>query len=76
MGGRVTVNFGPKFKYELPEGSSPYFFARDIRFLPDDKEAPLPLTSVKSAESLPTITESSVVSDFKVEESDQMDQTF
>jgi hypothetical protein len=76
MGGRVTVNFGPKFKYELPEGASPYFFARDIRFFPDDKAVTLPLANGKSADSLPMGSESSVHSDLKAEESDQMDQTY
>ena len=32
MGGKVTFNFGPDFKYPPPEGSSPYFLARKITF--------------------------------------------
>lgn len=76
MGGKVTVNFGPDFKHEPPEGSSPYYSSRDIRFFPDDKATMLPMMSAKSNDSLPTVTDSSVASEFKVEVSDQMDQTY
>jgi hypothetical protein len=41
MGGKVTFNFGPDFKYTPPEGASPYCFAQKITLMPRDSTVPI-----------------------------------